>query len=173
MIGETWPKTCGGCSKAHFNNPVPVAVALVPVLDEHEVLVGFVGVKRGAKSVDGAGQWALPGGFTEFGEDAKMGGARELREETGIDLPPAQFRVIDSVCSTNGANILTFVVGSPVYLEQVLQATPCENECMAVGVVDETTPLAFSSHHDVIEKEMDIQRRKYVVSRRLGRRGAP
>ena len=39
-----------------------------------------------------AGQWALPGGKLEPGEDAVAGALRELREETGLDLPPAAGR---------------------------------------------------------------------------------
>jgi ADP-ribose pyrophosphatase YjhB (NUDIX family) len=35
------------------------------------------------------GLWAIPGGFLERGETMAEGAARELREETGIVLPPA------------------------------------------------------------------------------------
>jgi len=35
-----------------------------------------------------AGQWALPGGRSEPGEDAVATARRELAEEVGLDLPP-------------------------------------------------------------------------------------
>lgn len=43
-------------------------------------------VKR--KSAPGKGLWALPGGFLNQNETALEGCLRELKEETGIDVPP-------------------------------------------------------------------------------------
>lgn len=36
------------------------------------------------------GKWAIPGGFLENEETLAEGAARELREETGVDLPPSR-----------------------------------------------------------------------------------
>jgi 8-oxo-dGTP diphosphatase len=61
-------------------------VALAPVEDRLHVLV----VRRGNPPY--AGQWALPGGYLEVDEPLAAGAARELAEETGLDVDPADLR---------------------------------------------------------------------------------
>ena len=58
-------------------------VALVAVDGVEHVLV----VRRGNPPFEG--QWALPGGYLEVDEDLAPAAARELSEETGISLDPA------------------------------------------------------------------------------------
>lgn len=66
---------------ATYDNPVPVVVVLVPVDD------GLLVVRRGIEP--GKGLLALPGGYLEAHETWQEGGAREVREETGVELDPA------------------------------------------------------------------------------------
>ena len=46
------------------------------------------------KSSHGKGTWSAPGGHLEFGETPQQCAARELFEETGINLPPHAFKII-------------------------------------------------------------------------------
>jgi len=46
------------------------------------------------KSKHGFGTWAPPGGHLEFGESPQQCAARELFEETGINLSEKQFDII-------------------------------------------------------------------------------
>lgn len=61
-------------------DPVPrVGIGVIVVRDGRLLL----GLRAGAH---GAGTWALPGGHLEFGETPEQCAARELREETGLEL---------------------------------------------------------------------------------------
>jgi 8-oxo-dGTP diphosphatase len=54
------------------------AYALITNADDRVLLV------RGATNSDGPGQWWMPGGGLDFGEDPATGVLRELEEETGL-----------------------------------------------------------------------------------------
>lgn len=71
-----YPRTCTGCSAQIWANPIPVAVALVPLAG------GLLTIRRAIPP--GVGKLALPGGFVEEHETWQEGCAREVREETGI-----------------------------------------------------------------------------------------
>jgi 8-oxo-dGTP pyrophosphatase MutT (NUDIX family) len=58
----------------------------VLIMADNEVLV--------VKPFLGTGQWGLPGGGLHKGEDTVMGAIREVREETGINLKPAQLQAM-------------------------------------------------------------------------------
>jgi 8-oxo-dGTP diphosphatase len=62
-----------------------------------EVAVGAV-IRRGDEILlirrgrgTAVGQWAIPGGRVEFGEGLKAAVAREVREETGLDVRVGRF----------------------------------------------------------------------------------
>ena len=69
---------CEQCGFVQYLNPSP-ATAVVLQRGEEVCLV-----KRGFAPK--AGQWTLPAGFLEYDEDVRAGAAREVLEETGLEV---------------------------------------------------------------------------------------
>jgi ADP-ribose pyrophosphatase YjhB (NUDIX family) len=94
-----WPRVCA-CGAVTYRNPAPVAVLLVPVEDE-----GLLLVRRAQPPVG----LALPSGFIEVGETWRDAAARELSEETGIEVEPAKVTPYD-VHSGRDDTLLVFAI---------------------------------------------------------------
>lgn len=62
-----------------------VAIVLLPDQDRRPC---FVLTRRAARLKRHRGQWALPGGRLDPGEDAEAAALRELEEEVGLSVPP-------------------------------------------------------------------------------------
>ena len=75
--GDTLRLRCGACSFVHWNNPTPVLAAVVE-------LNGQVLLARNAAWEHK--MYALIAGFMEAGESAPKGIAREVKEETNLDV---------------------------------------------------------------------------------------
>lgn len=78
---------CTVCDRIYYENPLPVAAALV-LNERREVLL--VLRKREPRK----GDWCLPMGFAEMGETIEAAALRELHEETGVQ--GAVLRLIDA-----------------------------------------------------------------------------
>lgn len=69
----------------------PVDVLLLLTRGDHVLL----GLRQGTGYADG--QWNLPSGKLEIGEDAVTGLIREAREEVGVRLTPGELRLVTTV----------------------------------------------------------------------------
>ncbi|MDB6137415.1 MAG: bifunctional nicotinamide mononucleotide adenylyltransferase/ADP-ribose pyrophosphatase [Verrucomicrobiaceae bacterium] len=83
---------CPACGYSQFVTPIPAAVALI--LDPQGRLL----LMRRAHE-PGRGKLGLPGGVIEPDEPAEFACAREVREETGIELPPAAYTYLGTCCN--------------------------------------------------------------------------
>lgn len=65
----------------------------IMVMDKNErILLGLRNddVVKASSELHGEGTWTMPGGKFEFGDDLLSGAARELKEETDLDLISAK-----------------------------------------------------------------------------------
>ena len=96
-------KYCSVCERVVWHNPVPCATVAVVDPDESAVLC----VERGVPP--GVGEWTLPGGHMEIGESPEAAAARELAEETGLEVAPSALEILDAVSlpPRNGKHVMT------------------------------------------------------------------
>lgn len=78
------PFRCEACGFANFFGPVAAVGAMVTNADGELLLV------RRAKN-PGKGRWGLPGGFVDGQETAEQAVAREVREETDLQVIATRF----------------------------------------------------------------------------------
>jgi ADP-ribose pyrophosphatase YjhB (NUDIX family) len=78
-VGGRIRKACPACGWVHFRNPA-VGVAGVVIEGDRLLLV-----QRGP-SATRSGFWCIPCGYLDYGEDVRAGAAREVIEETGLQV---------------------------------------------------------------------------------------
>jgi ADP-ribose pyrophosphatase YjhB (NUDIX family) len=139
----TWPRQCAACGERTWQNPTPVAVALVPVVLPDGGGHGLVVVRR---AIDpGRGELGLPGGFMEVGEVWREATVRELREETGIVAAAADVRLFDVHSGTDGGVLLVFGM-LPERPFAALPPVVATDETSEWLVVTEPRRLVFPTH---------------------------
>lgn len=77
LLGDRPRNVCGACKFTHWNNPLPVVAALVQYGDRMLLARNAAWPPK---------TFALITGFLEAGETAEEGIAREVKEETNLDV---------------------------------------------------------------------------------------
>jgi ADP-ribose pyrophosphatase YjhB (NUDIX family) len=73
---------CPSCGWVHYVNPAPTVQAWI---DRDGA---YLALRRAQEPFEG--QWNMPGGFVEPGESGPEAIAREVREETGLEVEPIE-----------------------------------------------------------------------------------
>lgn len=96
---------CPDCDRIVWHNPAPCAV--VAVVDRTGPDPAVLCVERGVPP--GVGEWTLPGGHIEIGEEPETAAARELAEETGVTVNPDALDLLDAttVPPRDGKHVVT------------------------------------------------------------------
>lgn len=134
---QPWPRRCAACGSTTYRNPLPVSVVLLPVGPGGLLLVRRTQEPR-------AGHLSLPGGFIELDETWREAGAREVREETGIEIDPEQIVLFDAHSAPDGT-VLIFGRAAPM-AEDALPPFRASSETSEMVVSRGPRPLAFSTH---------------------------
>lgn len=137
----SWPRHCHGCGNTSYQNPIPVAVVLLPAGD------GVVVIRRGIEPARGT--LTLPGGYMGIGETWQEAAARELEEETGIAIAARDIVLYDVM---NGLDNTLVIIG----LAKRQPAEVCRpfssEETMEVVLIRQPQELGFAMHTRVVER---------------------
>ena len=152
-----YPRTCPACSVTIWANPIPVAVVLVPVRDGDRT--GLLVVRRAIPPA--IGKLALVGGFVEEHESWQHGGAREVREETGVLVEAATLAPLwYASTEPRPSRVLLFSV-APVVERAALPVFAADGEASERGLVFGPAGLdevfAFSLHTAAAKRYFDAQ----------------
>ncbi|MFI8964521.1 NUDIX domain-containing protein [Streptomyces sp. NPDC053493] len=141
-----WPRTCPGCGTTAYRNPLPVAVALLPVTDARGT--ALVVITRTIAPM--SGRVALPGGFIDHGEDWHEAVVRELREETGIEAAAADVRLADALSSPAGHLLLFGLL--PARPAAALPPSAATDETSGHHLLYGPEELAFPLHTEAVRR---------------------
>ncbi|MFD9498242.1 NUDIX domain-containing protein [Streptomyces sp. NPDC060035] len=139
-----WPRTCPTCGATAYRNPLPVAVALLPVTGPHGT--GLVVITRTIPPQ--LGGVALPGGYIDHTEDWRHAVVRELREETGIKADGMDVRLADALSSPDGHLLLFGLLPSRPAADLPLSAPT--DETSGFTVLRAPEELAFPLHTQAV-----------------------
>ena len=108
-----------------MNQNPKVGVAVIITKDDKVLLM-----KR--KGVHGTGTWTTPGGHLDFGETPEQCGAREAKEEVGLDVVDLRFRAFtNDIFESDGQHYISiWMDGKSISGEPTIAA---EEEVAEIG----------------------------------------
>jgi 8-oxo-dGTP pyrophosphatase MutT (NUDIX family) len=146
----TYPRKCFRCGKGTYSNPIPVAVAMIPMWRDASLSLP-TGLLIGKRNIQPKkDQWALPGGFMEMNETWQEACAREVKEEIGLVTDPENYELNAVMLAGNG-NLLIFGLYKGFKLWSDINFITNE-ETTEVDLACVPTELAFPTHTMVLNR---------------------
>jgi ADP-ribose pyrophosphatase YjhB (NUDIX family) len=137
MIDERERLVCQECGFIFYINPKVAAGALIEV--EGRVVL----VRRGIEPR--AGCWALPSGFTEYGETIEETAIRECREETGLKIELDNLLGVYSVNSDFYGHLVLVLYSAHVVGGELIAGDDA-SEAGLFAPAELPTDMAFQAH---------------------------
>jgi ADP-ribose pyrophosphatase YjhB (NUDIX family) len=139
--GELWPKICRHCGNTNYLNPIPVVVLLVPVGN------GLVVARRNIEPQKGT--LVLPGGYLDLGETWQEGAAREMLEETGIQVSAGEITLYDV---SNGLDNTLVISGLAAKQPRSCLKPFSSSETQEIDLIEEPIELGFPLHNLLVRR---------------------
>lgn len=149
---------CQQCGFDQYDNPVPTTGMIF--YHNNDLLL----VERGKEPAKG--KWDVPGGFVDLNESAEEAMCREIKEELGVPLSPAEIEYLGSfqdVYAEKGTQCLWSVFASP--LDKSVELKPTDDVASVKWFPLENLPtdLAFNGVKWSIELyQHSLERKKDV-----------
>lgn len=140
-IGGRERLACSNCDFVHWDNPKPVTATVIPLEG------GVVLVKR--KFEPFVNDWCLPGGFIEAAEHPAESAAREVLEETGLEVKVS--RLLEAGAPGRGINVvILFYEAIPVGGQ--LSAGDDASDVGTFKLHELPSNIAFDMHRQIIHR---------------------
>lgn len=142
QVGDKMRRACPSCGHIHFTDP-KVGVGVV-VLADDEILL----IKRSFHP--NRGKWSLPAGYLDYGEDPQETAAREVLEETNLQVAISELVGVyynAQVLEQGGASI--FILYRAQLVDGELRAGDDADDAAFFGP-DNLPELAFDSTRDAV-----------------------
>lgn len=140
LEGERERKKCPTCGFVQYKNPV--CAAGVVIIENGSVLL----VKRRYDPY--RGMWAIPSGFVEYEEDLKTTAARELEEETGLEVHLERLLAAESCFDDPRGNSILVLYEGRIKGGRLRPGDDAEE--VRFFSLSQLPPLAFEVHRKVL-----------------------
>lgn len=131
-----------------YKNPIPVAVTIVPVFQDGEI-IGYLGIERAIEPFIGG--LCFPGGYQDEGECFEQTAARELLEETGIQTSEGDWLLLYSAPANNNRVLVFLCLNYPIDAALVSSLKP-NSEVTSFKIIDTTSVLCFPLHQTALSR---------------------
>jgi 8-oxo-dGTP diphosphatase len=124
-------------------------------------------IRRGSEPL--RGEWSIPGGTLELGESLEQGVARELREETGLDVRVLELiEAFDRIFPADGGH--SSVEKQRPRFHYVILDYLCERKSGELRAGSDVTEVEFATEEDLAkyhltETAMRVLKRAFAMDR--------